>query len=129
MDELQEQLKEWKDRIPEATRRKIEEEVTRIRSSAADAARRAAEKLEPGGSQAPAAEATGTITITRGDHRARWEASAGGPGCLSLYGKDGRAIFENIPADKVDARLEGLTPEARSLVESVRSMGGGLIVR
>jgi membrane-associated protease RseP (regulator of RpoE activity) len=117
---LKDQMEDARARI-EKRREKALEEVSEARRQAAEAV-----KIDPGtvvgGAEggATSLRASTTVTAEQGGYRANWRKDSDGEVTVSLYGKDGEAVFENLPEKELQARMEQLEPAARKLLEMIR---------
>ena len=68
-------------------------------------------------------------SVGTANYRATWKSQNDQPTLVSLFDKDGKAIFENMPEENLPNLLPTLDEEARNLLKNSRLNAGGLQIR
>jgi hypothetical protein len=132
-EDVMQKLREQMDRtkiIIEKRRKQAQDAAERARGEAAGELKlNPAEVLEVPDPEDLEISTSTTVTAQQGGYRVNFTRKAGEPARVSLYGPGGGVIFEDLPEKELDARLEGLEPTARKLLEMARKTAGDASVR
>ncbi|MHC4915900.1 MAG: PDZ domain-containing protein [Planctomycetota bacterium] len=120
LGKLKEQMERARARIEER-RQKALDEVSEARRQAAEAVKIDPQVVVEGaGPGENKLTASTTVTAEQGGYRANWRKDDRGEVTISLYRKDGEAVFEDLPEKELAARMEKLEPAARKLLGMIR---------
>jgi hypothetical protein len=113
----------FKEDVPEAARKAMKKAMEEYKR-AMEAARKVREKARAGGKEADS-PGPAVVVLERDGYRVRWSRTGKGKARVSLYKKDGTAIFEDVAEDDLVEKTNDLDAAAKRLIEQAKQTAGG----